>query len=170
MDAAERAVSMAAGIKTAQPAFGGRPGSKLDAERVKGLRIVQAMLILAVLGLAGMLVLYFVGPAPHRIARSGGTAGEAVLAPSPTPSPTPVLAYQGPFTPGQNVRVVNTGACLNARTYPGVGAPVWRCLPDGSELRIVLGPIYSDTMWWWAVAQEGWVAEPYLAPAEEDGQ
>jgi hypothetical protein len=161
---------MAATAEIAQPASGSRTCSKPNPNQVKGLRMVQAMLILAVLGLAGMLVLYFVGPAPPKIARSGGTAGEVVLASSPTPSPTPVLAYQGPFAPGQNVRVVNTGACLNARTYPGVGAPVWRCLPDGSELRIVLGPIYSDTMWWWAAAQEGWVAEPYLAPAEEDGQ
>ena len=79
-------------------------------------------------------------------------------------------AYQGPFAPGQTVRIVNTGACLNARTYPSVSAPVWNCLPDGSELRIVLGPIYSDTMWCWAAAQEGWAAEPYLAPAQEGGQ
>jgi hypothetical protein len=169
-DPADRGVSMTARAETAQPALGSHPRSKLDAEKVKGVRIVQAMLILAVLGLAAMLILYFVGPAPDQVASGGATTGAAVVGPSPTPSPTPVLVYQGPFAPGQNVRVVNTGVCLNARTYPGVSAPVWSCLPDGSELRIVLGPIYSDTMWWWAVAQEGWVAEPYLAPAEEEGQ
>jgi len=170
MDAAERAVTMVASVETAQPAVGGRTRSKLDSEQVKGLRIVQAMLVIAVLGLASMLVLYFLGPVPDQVASGGATAGAAVVGPSPTPSPTPVLAYQGPFAPGQNVRIVNTEACLNARTYPSVSAPVWSCLPDGSDLRIVLGPIYSDTMWWWAAAQEGWVAEPYLAPAEEGGQ
>ena len=134
------------------------------------MRTVQGMLVITVLGLAAMLVLYFIGPAPDQIASGGGTTGEAVLAPSPTPSPTAVIAYQGPFASGQNVRVVNTGSCLNARPYPSVSAPVWNCLPDGTELRIVLGPMYSDTMWWWAAAQEGWVAEPYLTPAEVDGQ
>ena len=169
-DASDRGVSMAVSVETAQPALGARPHSKLCAERVKGLRILQAMLVIAILGLAAMLILYFVGPAPDQVASGGATTGAAVVGPSPTPSPTPVLAYQGPFAPGQNARIVNTGACLNARTYPSVSAPVWSCLPDGSELRIVLGPIYSDTLWWWAAAQEGWVAEPYLAPAEEGSQ
>ena len=164
--AADSGVGMTATVETAQPAAGGRARPRLHAQQV----IVQAMLVIAVAGLASMLVLYFVGPAPHKIAGGGGTTGEAVVAPSPTPSPTPVLAYQGPFAVGQTVRIVKTEACLNAGTYPSVSAPVWNCLPDGSELRIVLGPIYSDTMWWWAAAQEGWVAEPYLAPAEEGGQ
>ncbi|MCJ7510543.1 MAG: hypothetical protein MUP14_06625 [Dehalococcoidia bacterium] len=131
------------------------------------LHVVSLLLTGAVAVLA---TLYLVGPRPEELRSGGPDEPQAAIQATPTPTPDAQPSYGGPFEAGQTVRIVNTGTCLNVRTYPGVSAPVWSCLPDGSELKLVLGPVYSDIMWWWAASQQGWVAEPYLAPAEEAGQ
>ena len=144
-----------------------RERSPQGANTIGGLHVVSILLTGAVAVLA---TLYLVGPSPEEIRGSGSDEQGTAIQATPTPTPEVQLSYDGPFEAGQIVRIVNTEACLNVRTYPSVSAPVWSCLPDGSELRLVLGPVYSDTMWWWAASQEGWVAEPYLAPAEEATQ
>lgn len=144
-----------------------RERSPEGANRMTVLHVVSVLLTGAVAVLA---TLYLVGPRPEEIGSGGPDERDAAIQATPTPTPEVQLSYKGPFEAGQTVRIVNTDSCLNVRTYPGVGAPVWSCLPDGSELKLVLEPVYSDTMWWWAASQEGWVAEPYLAPPEEAGQ
>ena len=144
-----------------------RQRSPEGASRVTVLHVLSILLTGAVAVLA---TLYLVGPRPEGLVNGGPDERDAAIQATPTPTPEVQLSYEGPFEAGQTVRIVNTESCLNVRTYPGVGAPVWSCLPDGSELRLVLEPVYSDTMWWWAASQEGWVAEPYLAPAEEASQ
>ena len=112
---------------------------------------------------AALVTLYLVGPRPDEIRGGGSDEQETAIQATATPTPEAQLSYDGLFEAGQIVQIVNTGACLNVRTYPSVSAPVWSCLPDGSELRLVLGPVYSDTMWWWAAERQGWVAQPYLS-------
>ena len=141
-----------------------REGSPEGGSKMRGLQVVSILLTGVVAVLA---TLYVVGPRPDEIGGGGADRDETVVQATPTPTPEVQLSYDGFLEAGQIVRIVNTESCLNVRTYPSVGAPVWSCLPDGSELRLVLGPLYSDTMWWWAASQEGWVAEPYLIPAEE---
>jgi len=152
---------------SAQVSEENRERSSRAANTMTGLHVVSLLLTGAVAVLA---TLYFVGPRPAEIRHSGPDEPQTAIQATPTPTPKVQLSYEGPFEAGQTVRIVNTESCLNVRTYPGVSAPVWSCLPDGSELRLVLGPVYSDTMWWWAASQQGWAAEPYLAPAEEAGQ
>jgi hypothetical protein len=144
-----------------------RERSPQGANTMTGLHVVSMLLTAAVTVLA---TLYLVGPRPDEIMSSGAHEQETATQATPTPTPEVQLSYDGPFEAGQIARIVNTGSCLNVRTYPSVSAPVWSCLPDGAESRLVLGPVYSDTMWWWAASQEGWIAEPYLAPAEEVAQ
>lgn len=150
------------------------PRNQGDHQRSPGggdtLRPLHVLAILLTGAVAALATLYLVGPRPEEIRGGGLDQGEAASQATPTATPQAELSYEGPFEAGQIVRIINTGACLNARTYPSVSAPVWSCLPDGSELRLVVGPIYSDTMWWWAAAEQGWVAEPYLALTEEETQ
>lgn len=126
-----------------------------------GLHVVSMLLTAVVTVLA---TLYLVGPRPDEIMSSGAHEQETATQATPTPTPEVQLSYNGPFEAGQIARIVNTGSCLNVRTYPGVNAPVWSCLPDGTRLRIALGPLYADGIWWWAVERQGWVAQPYLSP------
>lgn len=139
-------------------------------EGANTMTVLHVVSILLTGAVAVLATLYLVGPRPEEIRSGGPDERDAATQATPTPTAEVQLFYEGPFEAGQIVRIVNTQSCLNVRTYPGVSAPVWSCLPDGSELRLVLGPVYSDTMWWWAASQEGWVGEPYLAPAEEAGQ
>ena len=152
---------------TARASREDRQRSPEGANRVTVLHVVSLLLTGAVAVLA---TLYLVGPRPEELRSGGSDEPQTAIQATPTPTPDVQPSYHGLFETGQTVRIVNTGACLNVRTYPGVSAPVWSCLPDGSKLRLVLGPVYSDTMWWWAASQQGWVAEPYLAPAEEASQ
>ena len=147
---------------TARASREDRQRSPEGANRVTALHVVSLLLTGAVAALA---TLYLVGPRPEELRSGGPDEPQTAIQATPTPTPDVQPSYDGLFEAGQTVRIVNTGACLNVRTYPGVSAPVWSCLPDGSELKLVLGPVYSDTMWWWAASQQGWVAEPYLAPA-----
>jgi hypothetical protein len=155
---------------TAPTARASREDRQRSPEGANRLTVLHVISILLTGAVAVLATLYLVGPRPEGLVNGENDEGGAAIQATPTPTPEVQLSYDGPFEAGQTVRIVNTESCLNVRTYPGVSAPVWSCLPDGSELRLVLEPVYSDTMWWWAASQEGWVAEPYLAPAEEASQ
>jgi hypothetical protein len=148
----------------------GREDRERSPQGVTTMNSLHVVSILLAGAVAVLATLYLVGPRPEDIRSSGPDEHDTAIQATPTSTPEVRLPYDGPFAAGQTVRIVNTESCLNVRTYPGVSAPVWSCLPDGSELKLVLEPVYSDTMWWWAASQEGWVAEPYLAPVEEEGQ
>lgn len=95
--------------------------------------------------------------------------GDTRVGPIPPAFPT-VPAYAGPFQVGERVEVANSGGCLRVRVYPSLDAPTWDCLTDGTRLKIVLGPLYAEGIWWWAVERQGWVAQSYLSAvvADED--
>ena len=73
-----------------------------------------------------------------------------------------VAAQMGPFA-----RVVNTGACLNLREAPGVGARILECVADGVLLRDTgeLGDPATGVLWRKVRAPSGvvgWASPQYL--------
>ena len=141
------------------------------------------MLMFAVIvGIAAFFALRLLAPTPsweevgERLGQTFDKAaglvigkGDAQVGPIAPAVPT-VPAYGGPFEAGQEVEVASTEGCLRVRTYPSLDAPARTCLPEGTRLRIVLGPLYADGIWWWAAERQGWVAQPYLSTvaASED--
>jgi len=100
--------------------------------------------------------------------------------PSPTPSPTPDLGSVPDFRAGDLVTTAIDG--LRVRQRPGLtGNVVTGLLPLGAELQVVMGPIQSDELGWYLVADadladpefgEGWIAagfepDPWLTPTGE---
>ncbi|MCJ7510545.1 MAG: hypothetical protein MUP14_06635 [Dehalococcoidia bacterium] len=138
---------------------------------------MKTLIVAVAVGIAAFLWLRLLAPTPSWEEMGDGMVqtlnhasrfvigkGETKVGPIVPAIPT-VPAYEGPFQPGQEVEVTNTGGCLTVRIYPGFDGPSWTCLPDGTRLKIVLGPLYSDGIWWWAAERQGWVAQPYLSPA-----
>lgn len=129
-----------------------------------------------IVGIAAFVMLRLLAPTPsweevgERLGRSLNDASRFVIGKGDTkvgpivPAVPTVPAYAGPFQAGQEVEVANTSGCLRVRIYPSFDAPTWTCLPDGTRLRIVLGPLYADGIWWWAAERQGWIAQPYLSP------
>ena len=147
---------------TARASREDRQRSPEGANRVTVLHVVCMLLTGAVAVLA---TLYLVGPRTEGLRSGGPDEPQTTIQATPTPTPDVQPSYGGLFEAGQTVRIVNTGACLNIRIYPDFDAPSWTCLPEGTRLKIVLGPLYSDGIWWWAAERQGWVAQPYLSPA-----
>ena len=126
-------------------------------------------------GVVAFLGLRLLAPSPSweeigdSLAEAINEAGRLVIGKGETevglivPAVPTVPAYGGPFQAGQEVEVANTGGCLRVRIYPSVDAPSCSCLPEGTRLRILLGPLYADGIWWWAAERQGWVAQPYLS-------
>ncbi len=79
------------------------------------------------------------------------------------------------FAPGDKAVVFGTGDCLTVRQTPGVTADrivpaPGGCIPDGSPVTIVDGPVTTsgadgDFTWWkgQTAIGVGWMAEPFLA-------
>ncbi len=86
--------------------------------------------------------------------------------PSPTASPTPDFGAVPEFTAGELVVTALDG--LRVRQRPGViGNVVTGLLPLNAQLRVVMGPIPTDDLGWYLVADaddaepefdEGWIA------------
>lgn len=137
---------------------------------------MKTLLFAVTVGLAAFVMLRLLAPTPswgevgERLGQTLNDAARLVIGKGDTkvgpivPAVPTVPAYDGPFQAGQEVEVANTGGCLRVRTYPSLDAPTWVCLPEGTRLRIALGPLYADGIWWWAVERQGWVAQPYLSP------
>lgn len=69
------------------------------------------------------------------------------------------------FSPGDSAIVTGTGSCLNIRPTPG-GNPPLACVPDGTLLTVVGGPVEAGGTRWWNVTNgevTGWSADGYLA-------
>jgi uncharacterized protein YkwD len=61
--------------------------------------------------------------------------------------------------------IVNTpNECLRAHASPSESSYVAACLPDGTPVLIVSGPIAADGYTWWSASGAGWVAGQYLKP------
>jgi len=101
----------------------------------------------------------FLNGAARAVIGKGHARGGPIVPAIPT-----LPAYAGPFQAGQEVEVERTGGCLNVRIYPRLDAPARNCLPEGARLKIILGPLYAQGIWWWTAEGEGWIGEPYLSP------
>jgi hypothetical protein len=136
---------------------------------------VKTLIFAVAVGVAAFLGLRLLAPAPSWEEMGDGLGqtldhagrfvigkGDIKVGPIVPAVPT-VPAYEGPFEAGQEVEVTNTGGCLTVRIYPGFDAPTWSCLPEGTRLKIALGPLYADGVWWWAAERQGWVAQSYLS-------
>jgi hypothetical protein len=105
----------------------------------------------------------FINGAARMVIGKGHARGGLIVPAIPT-----VPAYAGPFRPGQEVEVARTGGCLNVRIYPRLDAPAQNCLAEGTRLKIILGPLYAQGIWWWAAERQGWIGEPYLSSVVTD--
>ena len=135
---------------------------------------MKTFILALAVGVAGFLGLRLLAPSPSWEDTGDGLAqflnaaarmvigrGDARVGPIVPAIPT-LPAYAGPFQAGQEVEVVRTG-CLNVRIYPRLDAPARSCLPEGTRLKIILGPLYAQGLWWWAAERQGWIGEPYLS-------
>ncbi len=88
--------------------------------------------------------------------------------PSPSPTPAPAAtatAVELRFSPGAGALVAGTDSCLNIRAEASIGAAVIDCIPDGTEVTLLDGPVTDGGITWWLVVTSnvnGWAAELYL--------
>jgi hypothetical protein len=105
---------------------------------------------------------------------AGETQTSVASATAATPQPTSAGSTSvptrstapGEIAAGVAVVVAGTGDCLNIRTGSGLSNDVIACVPDGTELTVLGGPVEADSLTWWQVESEqgaGWVASDYLA-------
>lgn len=109
------------------------------------------------------------GGAPQNIPANQPPANSTTAA-TPTTisgasSLTPATTPAGTLQTGSMARVsTDDGDCLNIRSGPGRSAPIVICLPDGSTVKIVGGPISADGINWWVVDGLGWATGEFLSP------
>lgn len=98
------------------------------------------------------------GSAPASDARTttGTSSRGAAQSAAATPTPTPV--------PRIRAEVRGNGDCLNIRSEPTVLAEVVECLPDGTSVAIVAGPVHAEGLSWYRLADQGWAIDYYLKP------
>ncbi len=74
-------------------------------------------------------------------------------------------ALDGDLAPGETAIVSAAGDCLNLRPTPDTSGDPIACLPDGTEVTLLSGPVGAEGIEWWEVdsaAGTGWVAGLYL--------
>jgi hypothetical protein len=72
-----------------------------------------------------------------------------------------------PLAVGAQVVVAGTAPdCLKVREAPGLGSTDTDCLPDGTAVNIVAGPVDQDDIEWWQLEGHGWAAGNYLRFAD----
>lgn len=141
----------------------------------------RAVPILVALLLAGCVLQPPAPPTPTPSPTpSASPSGLPTSIPSPSPSSTPDLGSVPDFRAGDLVTTAIDG--LRVRQRPGLtGNVVTGLLPLGAELQVVMGPIQSDELGWYLVADsgpgdpefgEGWIAagfepDPWLTPTGE---
>jgi hypothetical protein len=72
-----------------------------------------------------------------------------------------------PLAVGAQVVVAGTAPdCLKVREAPGLSSTDTECLPDGTAVSIVAGPVDQDDIEWWQLEGHGWAAGNYLRFAD----
>lgn len=105
-------------------------------------------------------------PPPPPLPSAQLTAATSANAGSFAPWVLPALpASRGTIALGSTVVSNTPGDCLRAHTSPSLSSPTPVCLPDGSPLFLIDGPVTADGHTWWSVFGAGWVASDYLKPS-----
>jgi hypothetical protein len=82
--------------------------------------------------------------------------------PLPTPTATAMPTPTPGLVAGGSAQVINLGeSTLRVRTEPSLDAPIRLRLEEGSEVRLLEGPVVVDGLAWWRIASdagEGWSA------------
>jgi Bacterial SH3 domain len=123
--------------------------------------------ILVAMVLAGCVLPPLATPTPTpSLTPSPSPSATPTSVPSPSPSATPDLGAVPEFSAGDLVTTAIDG--LRVRQRPGLGSNVVTgLLPLGAELQVVMGPIPTDELGWYLVADaeaadpefgEGWIA------------
>src|SRR5438067_4144772 len=58
--------------------------------------------------------------------------------------------------------LVKVSGCANVRSEPGLQARIVACLPNGTTVHVVGGPVYRDGKLWWLLQGQGWVVHDSL--------
>ncbi|MHB8576393.1 MAG: CAP domain-containing protein [Dehalococcoidia bacterium] len=96
-------------------------------------------------------------------APAAATARPATPASASTPDGS---AAAGTVSLNATVVVAGTGDCLRIHAAPAVAAPVQSCLPDGSMMVVIAGPVTADGFSWWQLGALGWAVDRYLLPLQ----
>lgn len=102
------------------------------------------------------------GAVPDPASTTSSVAAQTSPLTPPAPPPPPSTAAN--LSIGETVQVNTPNDCLRARTAPSLAAPAPTCVPDGTSLTLVAGPVSADGYIWWSASGVGWVAGQYLRP------
>ena len=111
-----------------------------------------------------------VGPIISGNTGGGGTTPAATPTPAPTGQSDERTVTTGASSRGGSARpnaaaptMVNTpGECLNVRAEPSRNGALMRCLPHGTRITVIGGPVRADGYSWYHLQGYGWAAGEYL--------
>jgi hypothetical protein len=98
-------------------------------------------------------------PAP---ASSGSSSAASPLL---TPPLAPPASLPSSVTVGSSELTSTPGDCLRVHAAPSLSSNVSACLPDGTLVLIVAGPVTADGHTWWSASNLGWLAGDLLRPS-----
>jgi uncharacterized protein YkwD len=76
----------------------------------------------------------------------------------------PASGAQRSVAAGQTAVVNTPNDCLRVHSSPSISSSVSACIPDGTSIFLVAGPVSADGYTWWTAYGAGWVAGQYLRP------
>jgi hypothetical protein len=98
-----------------------------------------------------------------------GTPSSPPPPPGPPPPPpshtTGSASASSDLARGQSAVVNTPDDCLHARASASLSATVLACVPNGTQVMLVDGPVSADGYTWWDALGQGWVAGEYLSRA-----
>lgn len=103
---------------------------------------------------------------PYTSAARNGLQVHIYRIPGGGPGATPATAASAGFGVGEFALVSADPGCLNLRDAAGTGASRIACLPTGTSVKVLSGPVSANGFSWVQVesgAGTGWVAARYLA-------
>jgi len=58
--------------------------------------------------------------------------------------------------------IVNVSGCANVRAQPGLQTQIVACLPNGTTVHVIGGPVFRDSKLWWLLQGQGWMVHDSL--------